>query len=139
MRAVGINALAYSFYLLLQGNEMHQSTTDTNQTGSAPDPFNPSGRFAKVPSEVLYEAASGDHAMSHAEFRVFVALCRYRGKAGRVNPTRETLSRLCAISPQNISRATKRLEALGWLRIDHAGEGKHRRIENYHLQLPRKQ
>lgn len=106
---------------------------------AAPDPFFPSTYFAKVPAEVLSPLAhAGDAAMSHAEFRVFIALCRFRGTTRTVNPTRMTLGKMTGLTPNNISRATQRLQAKGWLTIHYAGGRPSREVENYELHLSSK-
>jgi len=107
-------------------------------TGSgAADPLYPSTFFAKVPAEVLAPAAhSGPLAMSHAEFRVFVALCRFRGPARVVNPARTTLTNMTGLTPNNVSRATKGLQSKGWLTIHYVEGKKCREVENYELHLP---
>lgn len=103
---------------------------------AAPDPFFPSTYFAKVPAEVLSPLAhAGGAAMSHAEFRVFIALCRFRGATRIVNPTRITLGSMTGLTPNNISRATQRLQAKGWLTIHYAGDQPSREVENYELHL----
>ncbi|MDE2629020.1 MAG: hypothetical protein KGL99_17880, partial [Burkholderiales bacterium] len=61
----------------------------------AVDAFFPSGFFAKVPAEALGPLAfEGPHRMEHTEFRLFVALCRFRGRAQVVNPCQETLAKM---------------------------------------------
>ncbi len=102
-----------------------------------PDPFFPSGRFARVPQEAFSALAfRGATGLSHAEFRVFVALARFRGIAKRVNPTRLTLGKMTGMTPNNISRATKGLQAKGWLTIVYVDGQKSRKVENYELKVP---
>ena len=106
-----------------------------------PDPLFPSGYFAKVPAEVFASLAL-PHAggMSHAEFRVFVALCRFRGPSRQVHPTRMTLEAMTGMTPNNISRCTKGLKDKGWLIIHYQegkdGSTKKRLVGNYELRLP---
>lgn len=105
-------------------------------TAALPDSLFPSGYFAKVPAEVLAPLAhEGPSAMSHAEFRVFVALCRFRGPTRIVNPTRMTLERMTGLTPNNISRSTRSLQAKGWLTIHYVEGRKAREVENYELHL----
>lgn len=100
------------------------------------DPLFPSIFFAKIPAEVLGPLAHiGPAAMSHAEFRVFVALCRFRGTARIVNPTRARLEMMTGLTPNNISRATRGLCDKGWLTIHYADGKKSRKVANYELHI----
>jgi len=91
--------------------------------------------FARVPLEAMTIGSFGPTAMSHAEFRVFVALCRFRGLAKIVNPTRATISRMTGMTPNNISRATRALQDKGWLAIHYESGDKRRKVINYELKL----
>lgn len=126
---------------------MHPTTTPADTTinsspaetpaASPADGFFPSGRFAKVPAEALGPLAQkGPHRMSHAEFRLFVALCRFRGIARVVNPCQETLASMTGIARQNVSRTANSLQAKGWVRIRHEDDHKQKRVENYELLIP---
>ncbi len=109
----------------------------TSTTPSRPDEFFPSGRFARVPAEALGPLAQkGPHRMSHAEFRLFVALCRFRGLAHIVNPCQETLASMTGIARQNVSRTAASLQAKGWVRVHHEDDHKQKRVENYELLVP---
>lgn len=113
------------------------NSTPAAKAASAADAFFPSGLFAKVPQEALsFLAHGGSSAMSHAEFRVFVALCRFRGPTRIVNPTRARLEKMTGMTPNNISRATKSLQENGWLTVHYADGNKSRVIENYELCVP---
>jgi hypothetical protein len=98
------------------------------------DAFFPS-YFARVPIEAMTIGSSGSKAMSHAEFRVFVALCRFRGIAKIVNPTRTTITKMTGMTPNNISRATRALQDKGWLAIQYEADDKRRKVINYELKL----
>ena len=98
------------------------------------DTFFPS-YFARVPLEAMTIGSSGSQAMSHAEFRVFVALCRFRGIAKIVNPTRTTITKMTGMTPNNISRATRALQEKGWLAIHYEADDKRRKVINYELKL----
>lgn len=101
------------------------------------DPFFPSRFFAKVPAEALSALAHhGRSKMTHGEFRVFVALCRFRGPSRIVNAERETLERMIGTSPNNISRATHGLQRKGWLVIHYVDPSTRRKIANYELKVP---
>jgi len=100
----------------------------------AVDSFFPS-YFARVPLEAMTIGSSGSKAMSHAEFRVFVALCRFRGIAKIVNPTRTTITKMTGMTPNNISRATRALQEKGWLAIHYEADDKRRKVINYELKL----
>jgi hypothetical protein len=101
---------------------------------AASDIFFPS-YFARVPLEAMTFGSAGPAAMSHAEFRVFVALCRFRGIAKVVNPTRSTLTKMTGMTPNNISRATRALKDKGWLTIHYENCDKRRKVINYELRL----
>lgn len=110
--------------------------TASNPATGTIDPLFPSNFFAKIPAEVLGPLAhTGPAAMSHAEFRVFVALCRFRGPTRIVNPTRARLEMMTGLTPNNISRATKGLCNKGWLTIHYADGMKSRKVANYELHL----
>jgi len=110
----------------------------TNPNSPAYDDFYPSGRFARVPAEALGPLAlEGDHRMGHAAFRVFVALCRFRGATRTVNPSQETLASMTGLSRNNVSRATRELAARGWLTAYHEGGDPHKRVLNYELAIPK--
>lgn len=98
------------------------------------DVFLPS-YFARVPIEAMVIGSTGAAAMSHAEFRVFVALCRFRGAARIVNPTRATLMKMTGMTPNNISRATRALQDKRWLTIHYENGDKRRKVTNYELRL----
>lgn len=42
--------------------------------------------------------------MEHSEFPLFVALCRFRGRAEVANPSQETLARMTGMARNNVSR-----------------------------------
>ena len=110
----------------------HKATATPSQDG-----FFPSARFAKVPAEALDALAyEGPHKLSHAEFRLFVALCRFRGIARIVNPSQETLASMTGISRSNVSRTAHLLQAKGWARIHHADGDPQKRVSNYELLIP---
>lgn len=101
------------------------------------DDFFPSGRFAKVPDEALGQLAfEGPHRMENSEFRLFVALCRYRGKAHVVNPSQETLAKRTGMARNNVSRAAHGLQDKGWVRLHHRDGNPRKAIVNYELLIP---
>ncbi len=101
------------------------------------DGFFPSARFAKVPAEALDALAyEGPHKLSHAEFRLFVALCRFRGITRIVNPCQETLAAMTGIVRSNVSRTAQSLQAKGWVRIHHVDGDSQKRVSNYELFIP---
>jgi hypothetical protein len=101
------------------------------------DGFFPSARFAKVPAEALDALAyEGPHKLSHAEFRLFVALCRFRGISRIVNPCQETLAAMTGIARSNVSRTAQLLQAKGWVRIQHVDGDPRKRVSNYELLIP---
>jgi len=103
----------------------------------AADAFFPSGFFAKVPAEALGPLAfEGPHRMEHTEFRLFVALCRFRGRAQVVNPCQETLAKMTGMARNNVSRAAHGLQAKGWVRLHHKENNPRKAIENYELLIP---
>lgn len=114
-----------------------QTPTTPARNAALPDPFFPTIFFAKVPAEAFVPSKfSPDSAMSHAEFRVFVSLCRFRGIERVVNPTRQTLQKMTLMTPNNISRATAGLQKKGWLVIHYLAGSKSRAVANYELGLP---
>ena len=114
-----------------------QTPTTPARNAALPDPFFPTALFAKVPAEALTPTKfSKDSAMTHAEFRVFVALCRFRGPDRTVHPTRLTLEKMTLMTPNNISRATAGLQKKGWLVIHYLNGRKSRVVANYELGLP---
>ncbi len=117
---------------------MSQSTpTPKSNVASSTDEFFPSSRFAKVPAEALGSLAwKGPHRMEHSEFRLFVALARFRGVAQLVNPSQETLAAMTGMSRNNVSRAAHGLECKGWAVLHHQDGDPHKRIENYELKIP---
>lgn len=131
----------------LHGANMN-SQTCANSSAAAPvnesatdpvpvDDFFPSGRFAKVPAEALGPLATeGAHRMEHTEFHLFVALCRFRGRAQVVNPCQETLAKMTRMARNNVSRAAHGLQAKGWVRLHHKDGNIRKAIENYELLIP---
>ena len=116
------------------------SSTPASEASTAAvpvDEFFPSGRFAKVPAEALGPLAfEGPHSMEHTEFRLFVALCRFRGRAQVVNPSQETLAKMTGMARNNVSRAANRLQDKGWVRLHHRDGNPRKAIENYELVIP---
>jgi hypothetical protein len=103
----------------------------------AQDTFFPSGYFAKVPTEALGSLAfEGHHRMEHSEFRLFVALCRFRGRAQLVNPSQETLAKMTGMTRNNVSRAAHGLKSKGWATLHHKDGNVHKSIANYELHIP---
>ncbi|MFG6490283.1 helix-turn-helix domain-containing protein [Roseateles sp. BYS78W] len=74
--------------------------------------------------------------MEHSEFRLFVALCRFRGRAQLVNPSQETLAKMTGMARNNVSRAANRLQDKGWVRLHHRDDNPRKAIENYELLIP---
>lgn len=106
-------------------------------TSQAGDAFFPSGYFAKVPSEALGPLAlEGPHRMEHSEFRLFVALCRFRGRAQVVHPCQETLASMTGMARNNVSRAAHGLQNKGWVRLHHKEANPRKPIVNYELLIP---
>lgn len=113
------------------------SSPATTPAMQAVDAFYPSGFFAKVPAEALgILAFEGPHRMEHTEFRLFVALCRFRGRAQVVNPCQETLAKMTGMARNNVSRAAHSLQAKGWVRLHHKEGNPRKAIENYELLIP---
>jgi hypothetical protein len=114
------------------------STSPTIPTASqAGDAFFPSGYFAKVPAEALDKLAfEGPHRMEHSEFRLFVALCRFRGRAQVVHPCQETLASMTGMARNNVSRAAHGLQSKGWVRLHHKEANPRKPIVNYELLIP---
>ena len=106
-------------------------------TAQAGDAFFPSGYFAKVPAEALSLLAfEGPHRMEHSEFRLFVALCRFRGRAQVVHPCQETLASMTGMARNNVSRAAHGLQDKGWVRLHHKEGNPRKPIVNYELLIP---
>ena len=74
--------------------------------------------------------------MEHSEFHLFVALCRFRGRAQVVNPSQETLAKMTGMARNNVSRAANRLQDKGWVRLHHRDGNPRKAIENYELLIP---
>jgi DNA-binding transcriptional MocR family regulator len=90
-----------------------------------------------VPAEALGPlSVEGTQEMGHAAFRVFVALCRFRGASRTVNPSQETLASMTGLSRNNVSRATRELAARGWLVARHEEGNPRKRVVNYELSVP---
>jgi hypothetical protein len=119
---------------------MPATTTTANSNApraSKPDAFYPSGKFARVPLEALSPLAwAGTRQMSHAEFRVLVALCYFRGMFKDVYPSQETLADMTGIARNNVSRAAQSLQDRGWLRIDYVNGDPRQGVEHYELSVP---
>lgn len=116
---------------------MHNPHSQTASPKEVSDNFFPSNRFAKVPAELLSALSwSGPHKLEHVEFRVLVALCKFRGPEKRVNPAQETLSMMTGIQRQNVSRAIRSLQAKGWLIAHHEDGHPKKRVVQYELIVP---
>ena len=116
------------------------SSTPESEASTTPVPFDeffPSNRFAKVPAEALGPLAfEGPYRMEHTEFRLFVALCRFRGRAHLVNPSQERLAKMTGMARNNVSRAAHGLQDKGWVRLHHRDDNERKVIENYELLIP---
>jgi hypothetical protein len=127
-----VTSFTYGAYLNTLATPTRSSTTTQAQ-----DPFFPSGYFAKVPAEALGPIAfEGPHRIEHSEFRLFVALCRFRGRAQLVNPSQETLAKMTGMTRNNVSRAAHRLQLKGWVTLHHKDGNPHKSIQNYELHIP---
>lgn len=121
------------------GAYLNTLATPTQSATATPaqDPFFPSGFFAKVPAEALGPLAfKGPHRMEHSEFRLFAALCRFRGRAQLVNPCQDTLAKMTGMARNNVSRAAHGLQDKGWVRLHHKDKNPRKKIENYELLIP---
>lgn len=118
-------------------NPSSTSASEASAAAAPVDDFFPSGRFARVPAEALGPLAfQGEHSMEHSEFHLFVALCRFRGRAQVVNPSQETLAKMTGMARNNVSRAANRLQDKGWVRLHHRDGNPRKAIENYELLIP---
>lgn len=116
---------------------MQQKSSITQSSQDSSDPFFPSGRFAKVPAELFSILSwSGKHKLEHTEFRVFIALCKFRGPSRLVNPSQETIAMMTGVQRQNVSRAIRNLEAKGWLVAHHEDGHPKKRVVQYELMVP---
>jgi hypothetical protein len=89
--------------------------------------FERSGSYFSLPRVLMF-----DDRLSHADFRLLVAIASFVMKEDRVFPSRATLGRYTGTDVTNISRRTKKLEEYGWLVKDGVvGQRMH-----YTLQVP---
>ena len=73
--------------------------------------YGPSDWFS-LPRAIRY-----DDRLSHADFRVLLAIASHDMKGGEIYPPRWQLQKYTGITESNISKRTEQLATLGWLEI----------------------
>ena len=93
-------------------------------------------RWFRQPSSKRYlclpMAAVTDRRLKHESLKVLLALALHADPNGKCHPSRGLLSKLTGIHPVNVSKATRTLEGLGWLRK----EPRKGRSSEYFLRMP---
>jgi hypothetical protein len=89
-----------------------------------------SNTFSKMPVEVWL-----DHRLTLKQIRVFGAILSFANADGSAHPKREAIALRCGMLPDNVSRATSQLVALGWL--TKTGKGGYSMPASYQMTIPK--
>lgn len=80
----------------------------------------------------LPRALRYDDRLSHADIHVLIAIASFEMKGGKIRPPRWQLEVFTGIAESNISKRTKKLEAMGWIKVN-STKGK---VNHYTLLIP---